>query len=243
MKCPMIKAVLFAVIAFYLVVPSLPGRAMETQSLSPGAERIEKAIEAFKDLVELPETKEGLPASLLRKCQGLAIIPGVIKAAYGIGGQYGKGIVLIKNDQGEWSDPAFVSLIGGSIGWQIGVQKADIILVFKTAKSIDNIAGGKITLGADMSVAAGPIGRHAEADTDLDMEAEIYSYSKSKGLFAGISLKGASIQADREANGAFYEQSNISAYDILNGRGVKAPSIVEGLKRVLVRYAGRIRRI
>ena len=134
-------------------------------------------------------------------------------------------------------------LIGGSIGWQIGVQKADIILVFKTSKSIDNIAGGKITLGADMSVAAGPIGRHAEADTDLDMEAEIYSYSKSKGLFAGISLKGASIQADREANGAFYEQSNISAYDILNGRGVKAPSIVEDLKRVLVRYAGRIRRI
>jgi len=94
-----------------------------------------------------------------------------------------------------------------------------------------------------MSIAAGPVGRHAEADTDLDMEAEIYSYSKSKGLFAGISLKGASIQADREANGAFYSRSDISAYDILYGRGVQPPSIVEDLKKTLRRYMAARRRI
>jgi len=243
MKLRFRKTPLLATVAFFLIAPALPGRAPDRQAPSPGVERIEKAIEALQELIELPENKEGLPASLLQKCRGIAIFPGVIKAAYGIGGQYGRGIVLIKNDQGEWSDPAFVSLIGGSIGWQIGVQKSDIILVFKTAKSVENIAGGKITLGADMSIAAGPVGRHAEADTDLDMEAEIYSYSKSKGLFAGISLKGASIQADREANGAFYGRSDISAYDILYGRGVQPPSIVEDLKKTLRRYMAARRRI
>ena len=243
MNNPIMKNISLAVMALVLILPALPGCGLKAQTPSPGEERVEKSIEALKELMALPPTEQGLPASILRKCRGIAIFPGVIKAAYGIGGQFGRGIVLVKSETGEWSDPAFVSLIGGSIGWQIGVQKADIILVFKTAKSIENIAAGKITLGADMSVAAGPVGRQAEASTDLDMEAEIYSYSKSKGLFAGISLKGASIQADRDANAAFYSRRDISAYEILHGRGLERPSIVDSLKQILEKYTAGLRRI
>jgi lipid-binding SYLF domain-containing protein len=216
----------------------LGSQSVEKSAPGPGIERIEKAIQVIKEIVELPKPEEGLPALMLRKCQGLAVFPGVIKAAYGLGGQYGRGIVMIKSDKGDWSHPAFVSLIGGSIGWQIGVQKTDIILVFKTRKSIENIASGKVTLGADVSVAAGPVGRHAEADTDLALEAEIYSYSKSKGLFAGISFKGASIQIDRDANSAFYSRDNIPAGEILHsGEDLKAPGVVEQLKKILAKYS------
>ncbi len=205
----------------------------------PGAVRISKAVEVLREMIDLPE--EGLPSRLLEKCHGIAVIPGVIKAAYGFGGQYGRGLIVIRNEDGTWSNPAFISLIGGSIGWQIGVQKADIVLVFKTGKSIDNIAAGKVTLGADLSVAAGPVGRSAEASTDLEMEAEIYSYSRSKGLFAGVSVKGASIQIDKDANRAFYGEAGLTARDILYDRTLKAPEIVGDLKQALMkRTAPRI---
>ena len=228
-----VMAGLLAFLAF-----SIPARAAADERI-PGVERIEKAVQVLKEMVDLPA--EGLPSSLLEKCHGIAIIPGVIKAAYGFGGQYGRGLIVIRNEDGTWSNPAFISLIGGSLGWQIGVQKADIILVFKTGKSIENIAAGKVTLGADISIAAGPVGRSAEASTDLDMEAEIYSYSKSKGLFAGVSIKGASIQIDKEANQAFYDKLDISARDILYGNDIKAPPIVEDLKATLKkRTASRI---
>ena len=229
---------------FLMAIICLPATLMsdlqsvEQPAPGPGTERVEKAIQVIKEIVDLPKPEEGLPAMMLRKCQGLAVFPGVIKAAYGLGGQYGRGIIMIKGEKGDWSHPAFVSLIGGSIGWQIGVQKADIVLVFKTRKSIENIASGKVTLGADISVAAGPVGRHAEADTDLALEAEIYSYSKSKGLFAGISLKGASIQIDRDANSAFYGRDSIAAAEILHsGESLKAPGVVEQLKKTLAKYS------
>jgi lipid-binding SYLF domain-containing protein len=213
-----------------LLISFVPTRAAADER-TPGVERIEKAIQVLREMVDLPE--EGLPSRLLEKCHGIAVIPGVIKAAYGFGGQYGRGLLVIRNEDGTWSNPAFISLIGGSLGWQIGVQKADIVLVFKTGKSIENIAAGKVTLGADMSVAAGPVGRNAEASTDLDMEAEIYSYSRSKGLFAGVSIKGASIQIDKDANRAFYDKRDISARDILYGSDIQAPPVVKDLKAAL----------
>jgi len=229
MKSYKIKNLLIIASLLVLLIsfgPAWAGAEEET----PGAERIEKAIQVLREMVDLPE--EGLPSMILEKCHGIAVIPGVIKAAYGFGGQYGRGLIVIRNEDGTWSNPAFISLIGGSLGWQIGVQKADIVLVFKTGKSVENIATGKITLGADVSVAAGPVGRSAEASTDLDMEAEIYSYSKSKGLFAGVSIKGASIQIDKDANQAFYKQ-DISAHAILYGNDIQAPPIVKDLKAAL----------
>jgi lipid-binding SYLF domain-containing protein len=203
---------------------------------APGAVRIAESIRVLADLVDIPE--EGLPSKLLDKCYGLAVIPGVVKAAYGFGGQYGRGLIVVKNEQGEWSNPVFISLIGGSIGWQIGVQKSDVILVFKTRRGIDNVVKGDLTLGADIGVAAGPVGRSAEASTDLELKAEIYSYSKSRGLFAGISIKGATLQADEDANQAFYGR-DLEPGDIFIDRDISGTPGVEDLKKALDRYTAK----
>ncbi len=204
-------------------------------------ERIETSITVIRELVELPEV--GVPEALLHKAQGIAIIPGVLQAAYGIGGQFGKGVLLVRGEDGRWGWPSFIRLFGGSIGWQIGIQKSDIILVFKTRQGLDKIASGKITLGADISVSAGPVGRRAEASTDLEFEAEIYSYSRSKGLFAGVSIKGASIQADEEANEAFYGRKGLDPREILFGRDLKAPDSAAKLREVVGTYTADRRRI
>jgi lipid-binding SYLF domain-containing protein len=203
---------------------------------SPSSEeerRVEEAIRVFREIAEL--TDEGIPGSVLRKAYGIAIIPGVVKAAYGIGGEYGRGVLLIQ-DRGAWSNPSFVILAGGSLGWQIGIQRSDLVLVFKTRQSIDNIAAGKITLGADASVAAGPVGRGAQATTDLELKAEIYAYSKAKGLFVGISIKGAAIQIDAAANGKFYGDSEITARDIFRRPDLEGPPVAERLKKLLAEF-------
>lgn len=234
------KSVVLGILALaFFCAQSLPGIQASQKQAAQEADRVEKSIQVLKEIVELPKPEEALPGVLFNKAEGLAVFPGVIKAAYSIGGQYGRGIVVIKSETGAWSNPVFVRIIGGSIGWQIGVQKADIVLVFKTRKSIENMAAGKITLGADISVVAGPVGRQAEASTDLEMEAEIYSYSKSKGLFAGVSIKGASIQIDKDADSAFYGRDDVTAREIFYGEAMKAPAVVEQLKAALAKYSGR----
>ena len=236
------KKIVFSALASVLPFMLLAAAPVQDRGTwGPGAERIEKAVQVVEELANLPKSEQRLPDWILPKAQGLAVFPGVVKAAYGIGGQYGRGILMVKNEAGEWSDPVFASLIGGSIGWQIGVEKSDIVLVFKSRKTIEFISSGKLTLGADASIAAGPVGRQAEAATDLQMEAEIYSYSKSKGLFAGISVKGASIQVDRDADSAFYGRSDISPYDIFSGEKIKAPAVVGRLKATLAKYSATLK--
>ncbi len=228
----------FVGMAFLLPRQSSGGHAFT--SAEDESERLETSITVIRELVELPEV--GVPEVLLHRAQGIAIIPGVLQAAYGIGGQFGKGVLLVRGEDGRWGWPAFIRLYGGSIGWQIGVQKSDIILVFKTRQGLDKIGAGKITLGADIGVSAGPVGRRAEVSTDLDFEAEIYSYSRSKGLFAGVSIKGASIQVDEDANDVFYGR-DFRARDILFGRRVKAPEAAERLRQVVATYTANRRRI
>ncbi|MGQ9801886.1 MAG: lipid-binding SYLF domain-containing protein [Candidatus Saccharicenans sp.] len=232
MKKKATKTILIVVLA--VLWPALAAAWPATtgqKSSKPGAgeERVARAIEVIKDLASMKE--EGIPARLLEKAEGLAIFPGVVKAAWGIGGQYGRGIVMVRRKDGQWSNPLFIDLIGGSFGWQIGVQKADIVLVFKNRQGVENIASNKITLGADMSVSAGPVGRSAEASTDIEMEAEIYSYSKSKGLFAGIALKGGTLRVNQEANAAFYG-SGLNPSKILY-ENIKTPVIVIRLHQTI----------
>ncbi len=155
------------------------------------------------------------------------------QAAYGLGGQYGKGVVLIRDERGTWSDPCFIRLAGGSLGWQIGVEEADIILVFRSRGGVEDITQGKITLGADVRVTAGPKSKSAEASTDLEFKEEIYSYSKSRGLFAGISIQGASIMIDDAANGLFYGDRTISAREILVKGTAEAPPVADKLRALL----------
>jgi lipid-binding SYLF domain-containing protein len=200
----------------------------------PEKERVLNAIDVFKDLLTLPE--KGIPQALLHKARAIAIIPGFIKAAYVIGGEHGKGVVCVRRDDGTWSDPAFISMTGGSLGFQIGVEKADIILVFKDRESVETIANGKFTLGGSASVAAGPVGRSAQASTDINFEAEVYSYSRAKGIFAGISINGASLEMDKSADERFYRNFDIKVDDILYD-SPKAPKEARELRNVLDKYA------
>jgi len=150
-----------------------------------------------------------------------------------VGGEYGKGVLLLRNENGSWSNPIFITLSGGSIGWQLGAQSADFVLVFKTERSVDSILSDKLTLGVDVAAAAGPLGRRAQASTDMQLKAEIYSYSRSRGFFAGLSLDGALIQIDDEANAAFYDVDYISPRDIQARKDLKLPAEAVRLKQTV----------
>lgn len=168
---------------------------------------------ALESFVNIPEN--AIPPALLTQAYGIAVIPSVLKVSFIVGGRRGSGVVAVRNENGKWSNPAFINLTGGSVGWQVGASSTDIILVFKSRKSIDRIARGDVTLGADASVAAGPVGRSVGAATNIRFDAEVYSYSRSRGLFAGVSLEGAAISVDDAANMDFYSQADISPYEIL----------------------------
>jgi lipid-binding SYLF domain-containing protein len=160
---------------------------------------------------------QAIPDRLLERAYGIAVIPDVTKVAWFLGGRRGHGVLVVRDKDGRFSDPVFVTLTGGSFGLQWGVQSSDIVLVFTTPKGIEGINGGKVTLGADASVAAGPVGRQASAGTDTAFKAEVYSYSRSRGVFIGIALDGAAINIDDRANAAFYNKPGVVAADIMSG--------------------------
>ena len=168
-------------------------------------ESVERATEVLADLEKIPLKR--IPAKLLAEAEAVAIVPRVIKAGFVVGGRTGHGLVLTRTEKGDWGTPTFVSLNGASIGFQVGVESTDVVLVFKKKESLDRVLSGKgkLTLGADASIAAGPVGRKASAATDGKLEAEIYSYSRSRGLFAGVSFDGAAIMNDRTTNTKFTE--------------------------------------
>jgi lipid-binding SYLF domain-containing protein len=160
---------------------------------------------------------KGIPDRLLERAYGIAVFPDLTKAAFFFGGRRGHGVLVVRDKQGRFTNPVFVTMTGGSFGWQWGVQLTDIVLVFTTARGIEGINGGKVTLGADASVAAGPVGRQASAATDPSFRAEVYSYSRNKGVFAGLALDGSVITMDDHANAAFYMKPGVRAGDILAG--------------------------
>lgn len=180
---------------------------------SKETERIEKSSEVLKEFANL---KESIPQELLKISEGIIIVPKMINAGFVLAGKRGRGVALVKKDDGSWSDPLFIAITGGSVGFQVGVQAVDLILIFKSRETLEEIGDGTFTLGGDISATAGPVGRNSTATTDYKFEAEVYSYSKSKGLFAGISLAGSAITVDNNANTAFYGRE-LSADDILNG--------------------------
>ncbi|HSY06700.1 MAG TPA: lipid-binding SYLF domain-containing protein [Steroidobacteraceae bacterium] len=160
---------------------------------------------------------EVIPDRLLERAYGIAVIPDLTKVAFFAGGRRGHGVLVVRDRQGRFTSPVFITMTGGSFGWQWGVQSADIVLVFTTPKGVEGISGGKVTLGADASVAAGPVGRQASAATDPTFKAEVYSYSRSRGVFAGLALDGTVISIDDDADAAFYGKPGIAAGDLLSG--------------------------
>lgn len=160
------------------------------------------AVRVLREIQQIPE--QGIPDKLLDEGRAIVVIPDTLKIGLVFGGRRGHGLMSVKNPDGTWSQPAFVKLTGGSIGFQAGVQSSDVVLVFRNDRNLQNIVNGKFTLGADAGVAAGPVGRNASASTDGQLKAEIWSWSRARGLFAGVALDGAVLQIDDDANVAVY---------------------------------------
>jgi lipid-binding SYLF domain-containing protein len=188
--------------------------------------RLLTATEVLEEVEGMPDQR--LPDALLARAYGIAVIPDVTKVAFIFGGRHGNGVLVVRDTlSSPWSNPVFVSLTGGSWGFQAGAQSSDIILVFTTKTGIEGIAGGKITLGADASVATGPVGRQGSAATDMNFNAEIYSYARTRGLFGGIALDGSVIAIDKSANASLYGKAGVSATDIISGQAPAAPGTAQ----------------
>ncbi len=222
-------AVFVMVLSLCLVAPVLSRAGVSEEA------KVQASISVMKEIMDIPEC--AIPPSLLRSAQGIAIFPDLLKAAFVFGGRYGVGVLLVRNPDRSWGNPVFFRLIGGSFGWQIGAQSTDVILVLNSIRSLDTICGGKFTLGADASIAAGPVGRQAEAGTDILLRAEILSYSRNRGLFLGVSLEGAAIQVDYGSTAAFYNVAGLLPMEILRNPNRMAPPIAAELRRVLDWYS------
>jgi len=184
--------------------------------------RLLTATEVLEEVQGMPDQR--VPDVLLSRAYGIAVIPDVTKVAFIFGGRHGNGVLVVRDKlTSPWSNPTFVSITGGSWGLQAGAQSSDIILVFTTKTGVEGIAGGKLTLGADASVATGPVGRQGSAATDLNFNAEIYSYARTRGLFGGIALDGSVISIDGSANAAFYGKRGVTATEIFAGQSPTAP--------------------
>lgn len=199
-------------------------------------ERGEQAVRVLDEVMQMPES--ALPEALLREAHAIAVIPDVVKAGLILGGRHGKGLLSVKTSEGVWSNPSFVKISGGSVGWQAGVQSTDVILVFRSQRGVDTIVNGKFTMGADASVAAGPVGRTAQASTDGQLKAEIYSYSRSRGLFAGVALDGSVIRIDHKANQAIYGR-NVTPRRIFAGGVGNVPGAIVDFRDRLEEYTSR----
>jgi len=231
------KPTLAAALALVLVITSLPFSA--TASAATREEkRVSDAADVVDQLSRIPE--KSIPSNLLSRAYGVAVIPNVVQAAFGIGARRGKGVLVVRQDDNSWSNPAFITLTGGSVGWQVGAESTDVILVFKTRKGVDGIANGKLTLGANASVSAGPVGRNAAAATDIEFKAEVYSYSRSRGLFAGIALEGAGVTMDRKANAAYYGSTSMSPEKIFASSPNIAPNSANTFVQVLTAQTARL---
>jgi len=214
-------------LALLLLTFSLMFTAVKSQEKE--SEKLQAASNVLNNFVGM---KEKIPQKLLEITQGIIVIPKLINAGFVVGGKRGRGIAVIKREDGTWSDPVFITLTGGSIGFQVGVQSIDLVLVFKNRETLEKIGKGSFTLGGDASVTAGPVGRNSSASTDYKLEAEVYSYSRSKGLFAGISLSGSALDVDSKANANFYGKE-IGASAIFSDSTIEAPQAAANLKTTL----------
>lgn len=184
-----------------LAVPSGAGSGTAHAQLVQ-QETVASASAVLQSALESPLGR--IPQAMLDDAQGVAIIPNVIKGSFVVGARRGRGLLFVREPNGAWHAPVFITLTGGNIGWQVGVQSSDIILVFKTQRSVEGILSGKLTLGADAAAAAGPVGRQGGLATDANLQAEIYTYSRSRGLFAGVAIDGSVLRMDPLATGAYY---------------------------------------
>lgn len=202
---------------------------VQAKSQGKQEDKITASTQVLKDFGNM---KESIPEELLKVTEGIIIVPRMINGGFVLAAKRGKGIAMVKLADGSWSNPVFVTITGGSVGLQAGVQSIDLVLIFKSRETLQKIGKGSFTLGGDISATAGPVGRNSTASTDYKMEAEVYSYSRSKGLFAGISLSGSAISVDSKANEAFYGKA-VDAQDLFSNATENTSASVVGMKSEL----------
>jgi len=214
--------------------------ANEEDRLKREQDRLQNADLVMQEVLKVPDN---LPRDLLDRARCVIVMPSVLKAAFVIGGSYGRGAMVCrtgKNFSGPWGAPAMYALEGGSVGFQIGGEATDFVLLVMNNRGADSLLHSEVRLGADASVAAGPVGRLASADTDAYMRSEILSYSRARGVFAGISLEGSTLRPDSGANRALYGRS-ISAAEIIEGSEVQTPSNAQDLIAVLQKASPQLK--
>lgn len=216
----------------------LAGGADTTVGAAAGKDEVKRVGAATTVLNEMMRAGDkAIPSTILEKAEAIAIFPGVKKAGFVVGGQWGRGIISVRDaDTRKWSSPAFLTMTGGSVGAQIGGTEIDVILVIMNRSGVERLLSNQFKLGAEISAAAGPVGRAGEASTDLQMQAQILSYSRSRGLFAGATVNGSVIKEDVDANTRFYEKT-LSSEDIVFERAGTPPPSVGALKTALARHS------
>ena len=190
--------------------------------------RARTATTVLKTILNTPDAR--IPDQLLHDAQAIAVFPDVVKAGLVFGGRHGRGLVSVRAADGTWSNPSFIRITGGSVGWQVGVQSADVVLFFRTEQGVANLVNGKFTLGADASVAAGPVGRQATAGTDEELKAEIFTYSRARGLFAGVAIDGSVLSIDHGANRDVYGAAITPRMLFENRLNAPAPADIVGFR-------------
>jgi len=200
------------------------------------AERLEEAAVLFSEIMATPD--RAIPQDLLAKAHCIVIVPGLKKAAFGFGGKFGRGFVVCRNSAGlGWGAPGAVRVEGGSFGFQIGVSSTDVVLLVMNRRGMEKLLSSKFTLGGDASVAGGPVGRNASAQTDALMHAEILSWSRSRGVFAGVSLEGATLRNDLDENKVLYGRELNNKEIVM--KGLPVPAAASKLIQSLNKYSGR----
>jgi SH3 domain-containing YSC84-like protein 1 len=200
------------IILAFVMFSSLPA-VVSASDRDDDVNRTDKAAQVFHEIMDTPD--QGIPQQLLESAKCIAIIPGDVKFAFIFGGNYGRGLATCRTEHG-WSAPIFLAVDGGSVGYQIGGSSTDLVMLFMNDHALGSLLSDKFKLGGDASVAAGPIGRKVAADTDLKLNAEILTYSRTKGIFAGVSLDGAVVQADKSGDKAMYG-ADVDRKEILRG--------------------------
>jgi lipid-binding SYLF domain-containing protein len=204
------------ILTMLLLLSTCAGRKSQGDSYADSAGRINDAIVVLNEMVSVPE--KSITREVLHDAAGIAVIPGVVKASAFFGGGIGKGVMSVRKKDSSWSYPSFITTEAHSLGWQVGIEKMDLVLVFKTENSIEKFLQDNLTLGVSVSAAAGPLGRYGSASTDAQLNSEIYSYVRTKGLFLGASLDGSIFRIDNNSNASYYRAHYISAKDIFNNK-------------------------
>lgn len=204
--------------------------AVVTANRGDEVKRLERATDVFQEIMKTPD--KGIPEDLLDKAECVAIVPGLKKGGLGLGGKYGKGLIMCRKPKRNWTAPSFITIEGGSVGFQIGFTQIDVVMLFMNKSGVDKLIGDKFTIGADASAAAGPVGRQTAAQTNIRLDAQILTYSRAKGLFAGVSLDGATLRSDKDDNRDFYGK-DIDPRAILLDGSVEMPAEARSLASAL----------